>query len=194
MKHISILMCVSAGGACLTPYVITSQDFAALHRTLEATGMQIGKELFVKHRAKPYVTADLFGKYIRTVFLPDLAITRIMQNIPGEDVVRLMENCSPHLTPVVIDLLSNARVRIVASAPYTTQIFQFLDLALFAVLKIRGQYQLPFGDDTRTARFIKKVYHDFRSTVTDRKIWGHFEALGSYLTSPMRFSASPSTR
>jgi hypothetical protein len=162
LKHISIVTCISAGGACLTPYVVTSQDSATLHRALEATAMQIGKHLILKQRAKPYVNADLFENYVRTVFLPPLAITCIMQNVRNEEAVLLMDNCSPHLTPVVIDLLSEARVRIVTFAPHTTQIFQTLDLSLFGVLKRRGQYQLPFGDDAGSARFSKKRYRDFR--------------------------------
>jgi hypothetical protein len=35
VKRISIMTCISASGACLTPYVVTSQDSAALHRALE---------------------------------------------------------------------------------------------------------------------------------------------------------------
>jgi hypothetical protein len=72
--------------------------------------MQIGKHLILKQRAKPYVNADLFENYVRTVFPPYLAITRIMQNVRNEEAVLLMDNCSPHLTPVVADLLSEARV------------------------------------------------------------------------------------
>jgi hypothetical protein len=160
--------------------VVTSQDSAALHRALEATGTQIGKHLILKHRAKPYVNADLFENYIRTVFLPHFATTRIMQNIPEEDAVLLMDHRSPHLTPVVIGLLSNACVRVVTFAPHTTQIFQVLDLdlALFGVFKRRRQYQLRSGDDTGSARFIKKVYHDFRSTMTDINRWGAFRGIG----------------
>jgi hypothetical protein len=64
VKHISIVTCISAGGACLTAYVVTSQDSAALHQALEATGMQIGKHLILKQRAKPYANADLFENYV----------------------------------------------------------------------------------------------------------------------------------
>jgi hypothetical protein len=156
VKHISIVTCISAGSACFTAYVVTSQDSAALHRALEATEMQIGKHFILKKRTKPYVNTDLFENYVRTVFLPHLAITRIMQNVRNEEAVRLMDNCSLHLTPIVIDLPSEARVRIVTFAPHTTQIFQVLDLSLFGVLKRRGQDQLRFGDDARSARFIKK--------------------------------------
>jgi hypothetical protein len=194
VKHISIVTWISAVGAYLAPYVVTFQDSAALHRALEATSMQIGQHLILKHRAKPYVNSDLFENYLRTVFLAHLAIRRIMQNIPEEDAVLLMDNCSPHLTPIVIDLLSNARVRIVAFALHTTQIFQVLDRAFLGVLKIRGQYQLPFRDETGSACFIKKGYHDFRSIMTDINIWEHFEGLSSYITSSMWFSTSHSTR
>jgi hypothetical protein len=99
-----------------------------------------------------------------------------MQNVRNEKTGLLMDNCLPHLTPVVTDLLSEARVRIVIFAPHTTQIFQALDLdlTLFGVLKRRGQYQFPFGDDARSARFIKKVSRDFRSTLTDINIWRAF--------------------
>jgi hypothetical protein len=98
MKHISSVTCISAGDACLTVHVVASQDSAAFHRPLAAIGMQIGKHFILKHRTKPYVNADLFESSIRPVFLPHLAITRIMQNIPEKDAVLLMENCSPHLT------------------------------------------------------------------------------------------------
>jgi hypothetical protein len=101
VKHISIVTCISAGAACLTPYVVISQDSMALHRALEATGMQIGKHLILKQRAKSYVNADRFENYVRTVFLPHLAITRILHNVRNEGAVLLMDNCSFHLTSLL---------------------------------------------------------------------------------------------
>jgi hypothetical protein len=37
---------------------------------------------------------------------------------------------------------------------------------------------LPFDDDAGTAHFIKKVYHDLRSTMPDANIWGAFRSIG----------------
>jgi hypothetical protein len=139
--------------------------------------MQVGKNLILKQRAKPYVNADLFENYVRTVFLPHLAIARIMQNIRNEEAVLLMDNCSPHLTTVVIDLLSEVRVWIVTFAPNATQLFEALDLTLVGVLKRRGQYQLPFVNDAASARFIKKGYRDFRLTMTDINISRAFQGI-----------------
>jgi hypothetical protein len=178
VKHISVVACISASGACLTPYVVTSQDSAAVRRDLEADGMQIGRHLILEDRDKPYVNAELFEDYLRSVLLPYLLITRILKDLREEDAVLLMDNCSPHLTPAVMELLSSARVRVVTFAPHTTQIFQVLDLTLFCVLKRRGQYQLPLGDDAGSARFIRKMYHDFRMTMIEPNIWGAFRGIG----------------
>jgi hypothetical protein len=71
VKYISVVACISASGACLTPYVVTSQDSATVRRDLEANGMEIGRHSILKHRDKPYVNAELFEDYhLRSVFLP----------------------------------------------------------------------------------------------------------------------------
>jgi hypothetical protein len=178
VKHISIVPCISASGACLTPYIVTSQDSAPLHRTLEVTGMQLAKYLILKHRDKPYINGDLFEKYIRTVFLSHLLAPRPMHDFGEENAVLLMDNRSPHLAPAVLTLLSSARVRIVTFAPHPRQIFQILDLTLFGVFKRREQDQLPFDDERGTVHFIRKVYHDFRLAMTETNIWGVFRGIG----------------
>jgi hypothetical protein len=80
--------------------VVTSQDSAAVRRDLEADGMKIARHLnlILKHRNKPYVRAELFEDYLRSVFLPHLMITRIVKDPREEDAVILMDNCSLHLT------------------------------------------------------------------------------------------------
>jgi uncharacterized protein (UPF0248 family) len=93
VKDISIVTCIFADGACLTPYIVTSQDSAPLHRALEVTGMQIGKHLILKRRDTPYVNADLFENYIRTVFLPHRLAMHRMYDFGEEDAVLLMDNC-----------------------------------------------------------------------------------------------------
>jgi hypothetical protein len=105
--------------------------------------MQIGRhlKLILTDRDKPYVNAELFEDFLRSVFLPHLMITRVVKDLREEDAAFLMDNCSPHIPPGVIELLSTAPMRVVAFAPqlHTRQIVQVLDLTLFGVLKRRGQ-------------------------------------------------------
>jgi hypothetical protein len=51
-------------------------------------------------------------------------------------------------------------------------------LTLFGAFKTRGQYQLPFEPNHRTANFILRVYHDFRATMIDVNILGAFRKIG----------------
>jgi hypothetical protein len=94
------MTCRAASGACLTPYVVTSQDSAALRLDLEADGMQIGRHLnlILKHRDKPHVNAELFEDYLRSVFLPRLMITHIVKDLRKEDAMLPRDRSSPHLT------------------------------------------------------------------------------------------------
>jgi hypothetical protein len=100
--------------------VVKSQDSAAVRRDLEANGIQIGRDLMLKHRDRPYVKAELFEDYLWSVFLPHAMISRIVKDRRKEDAVLLMDNCSPHITRRVIELLSTARVRVVM-VPFAPQ-------------------------------------------------------------------------
>jgi hypothetical protein len=96
VKHISVVVCISASGVCFTPYVVTSQDSAAVRRDLEVDRMQIGRHLnlMLKHGDKPSVNADLFEDQLCSVFLPHLMITPPVKGLGKEDAVLLMDNCS----------------------------------------------------------------------------------------------------
>lgn len=178
LKHLSIITCVSAGGQCLTPYMVTSQASIPVQDCLSATGLQIGKHLFLQQRRKPYINSQLFVDYIRHVFLPTLSILRQRPDLADEDAVLLMDNCPAHVTHEVLDLLTAARVRVVTFAPHTTNIFQLLDTTLFGLFKRQREYLLPFDTENRTAKFIFKTYKDFRSTMIDTNIWGAFRGIG----------------
>jgi hypothetical protein len=160
--------------------------------------MQIGRDLILEHLDKPCVNAELFEDYLRSVVLPHLMIAPVVKDLRQEDAVLLMDNCLPHISPGVIEFLSTARVRVIvvpfAPQPQTTQIFQVLDLTLFGVLKRRGQYQLALEDDAGSARFIKKMDHDFRLIMIEPNIWGAFRASGSSIWLLTGFTAFHSMR
>jgi hypothetical protein len=89
-----------------------------------------------------------------------------------------MDNCPSHVTDDIIAVLTEARVRVIIFAPYTTQIFQVLDVTLFGALKRRLGYKLPFEEEKETVEFRMKVYHDFKQTVVESNRWRAFRAIG----------------
>jgi hypothetical protein len=146
---VSIIACVSAGGESLTPYVVTSQDSPAVRQTLKKRGVRRGTDLVLTHRAKPYINAEIFEEYIRSVLLPNQNELRSLEGFADEDAVLLMANCPSHVGEHSLGLLRDAQVRVITWPPNTTQIVQELDLSLFGVLKRKAQYKLPFDNDER---------------------------------------------
>jgi hypothetical protein len=61
-----------------------------------------------------------------------------------------MDNCPAHLIDEMMSLLIEASLRVIAFAPYTTQIFQVLDLTLSRILRRCPRYELSFRDDKAT--------------------------------------------
>jgi hypothetical protein len=134
--------------------------------------------LILKSNHRPDVNAEIFLKYVRTVFLPFLVCLPVLGAFAAEEAVLLMDNCPAHVTDDVIRLLTEARVRATIFAPHTTHIFQVLDLMLFGAPKRRQRYELPFETDNATVKFTMKVYHDFKQTMVPSNVWGAFHALG----------------
>jgi hypothetical protein len=172
VKHISVIACISAAEGSLIPYIITSQAATSVQERLKKEGVRFGTDFVLRSNPKPYIHAESFLDYIRTVFLPNIAELRTLDGFAGETGVLLMDNCPSHVTHDIIGLLTEARIRVITFATHTdtTQIFQVLDVTLFGVLKRRPIYQLPFEEEKETVKFRMKVYHDFKQTMVDPNI------------------------
>jgi hypothetical protein len=180
VKHISLIVCLSAAGASLLPYIVTSQNSPVVQEHLKKQGVCFGRDMILKFNQKPYINAGIFLDYIRIIFLPYIDMLRGLAVFAEEPAVLLMDmdNCSTHVSDDVIRILTEASVRVITFASHTTQISQVFDLTLFDVLKRRPRYELSLDDDNATVRFIMKVYHDFGQTVIRPNIWGAFRVPG----------------
>jgi hypothetical protein len=168
---------VSAAGESLTPYILTSQDSPKVRERLKKHGVRFGTDFILKHRAKPYVNAEIFAESIRMVSIPNLNERGNLEQFADEDAVLLMANCPSHVGDVILNLLREERVRVITWPPHTTQIFQELDTSLFGVFKRKGQYKLPF-DDQPTATFLLNVYRTFKQTMVKANMGGAFQQAG----------------
>jgi hypothetical protein len=135
VKDVSLIVCVSAAGKTVIPYMVTSTDSMRLRVALKKRGVRFGTDLILKAREKAYVNTEIFLEYIRMVFMPNLNELRSLRQFADEDVVLLMDNCPSHIGEEVSTILLDPRVRIITWPPHRTHAFQELDLCLFGVLK-----------------------------------------------------------
>jgi hypothetical protein len=126
LKHVSIVTCISVGGQCLTPYMVTSQALQSLCRSLSTTRFRIGTHLFLQSGNKPYINSKLFLDCIRRVSLPCLSNLRRRPELVGEEAMFLIDNCPPYVREEVLDLPKPARVRVITFASHTTNISKCL--------------------------------------------------------------------
>jgi hypothetical protein len=164
VKHISIITCISAAGEFLTPYIMTSQDSQSLRRRLMSRGVRLGVDFVLRQRSKPYVNAILFLEYINinSIFIYYLNQLRGFEQFDACEAVLLMDNCSTHMCDDVIAVLTNAHVRVITFAPHTDHVFQMLDVLLFGALKKHATGLEVLNEESETAAFILKLYHDFK--------------------------------
>jgi hypothetical protein len=78
VKHISVIACLCAAGKSLTPYINTSQDSAWVRKQLKKHGVRFGEDFASKWNSKPSINAEIFLDYIQTVFVPNLAELRTL--------------------------------------------------------------------------------------------------------------------
>jgi hypothetical protein len=110
LKQVSVIARLSAVGESLIPYIVTSQDSAHIGEQAKKHGVRFGTDFIFKARAKPYINAEHFFEYIRTVFLPILNERQSLEDFADEGIVLLMDNCPSHVSEEILSLLRDAQV------------------------------------------------------------------------------------
>jgi hypothetical protein len=152
---------------------VISQNSATVQKHLKK-GVPFGSDFVLTFNQKPYFNADIFLAYIRTILLQYIDTFRGRAVLAQEIADLLMTHCSADVSDDVIRILTEARVRVITLAPHTNQIFQILDLTLFAFLKRCPIHELPFDENNAIVAVITKVYHDFMQTTAGPNVWGIF--------------------
>jgi hypothetical protein len=129
---------------------VTSQNASTVQQHLKKQDVRFGRVVTFKFNQKPYINAGIFLDYIRTVSLRYLDILCGLAVLAQEISVLLTVQCSADVSDDVIRILTEARVRIIAFAPQTTQVFQVRDLTLFGALKRCAKYALWFDENNTT--------------------------------------------
>jgi hypothetical protein len=67
----------------------------------------------LKGLSKPYINAEIFEEYLRTVFLPNIDELRTLDQFKEEEAILMMDNCPDHVGDVILTLLRDARLWVI---------------------------------------------------------------------------------
>lgn len=139
-QSVTILSTIRADGKSLPPFLIakgqeTTKDKPRFpkwwSRLSELVAGTSWEDATCVQAPNAYITEGLFLLYIKEVFLPATA----HQRREGQPVVLLYDNCKPHISLAVLDLLAEQHVIVVGLPPHSSHATQPLDVACMQPLK-----------------------------------------------------------
>jgi hypothetical protein len=178
LKHISLVVCISAAGEHMRPFLVSSLATDAVETRFKQMGFRMGADLILRKRSKPYMSAELFDEYISTVLLPYIEELLSNDEFADREAVLLMANCSVHNRSAPLRKLADHRVNAITFSPHTTYVFQSLDLSIFGTFKKRMSDQLPFDNDETSAGSIRRFFHNAKQTLVEDNARSGFLKLG----------------
>jgi hypothetical protein len=82
-----VIACLSAAGASLPLYIVTSEESPALREQLKKRGVRFVQDFILKSCVKAYLNAEIFQEYVMAVFLPNLNELRRREQFLEQEAV-----------------------------------------------------------------------------------------------------------
>jgi hypothetical protein len=174
-RHMTLLVCVSAGGDSLCPMLVLGQ---AIPDDIWAKGLRPDEDVMIRRRETPYMNEELSYDYLSEVFIPYVCAVREKMERNGEQAVLLMDGMKAHCSDRALRYLGENNVAAILFPSHTTNLFQALDLSLFGALKRRkGRTDGDFNDRSLKDQ-ITKLLRAYEEASTSFTIRGSFRRAG----------------
>jgi hypothetical protein len=129
-------------------------------------------------REPAYATAEIFRRYIETVFFPAIAANRKLPGCRNKPAILLCDNCACHCSEDIIIEFARYGVLVLSYSPHTSNLFQVLDLLLFGRLKSAKKY-LPRNEQASTSiDHIIRIFKTCETVTTNTMVRSCWEKAG----------------
>jgi hypothetical protein len=143
-------------------------------RKLFETGVRDHIDLIIEIRQPADATGELFSRSLDEIFFPAVAANRELPGCSDMLCILFCDNCSIHCSDSILERFAEKGVALITYPPHTSNIFQVLDVLLFAQLKSAKKYiprndGAPPGIDHLVRIF--KAYETVTTSTTVRNSW-----------------------
>jgi transposase len=178
-RHMTLVVCVSAGGDALCPMLIMA---SAIPVGLCSNGLRLNEDVIIKRRAPAYVDEELFHEYLSEVLVQYVRAVREKLEKPDEPGILLMDGMRAHCSERNMRLLGDHNILAIIFPAHTSNLFQALDLSFFGALKhIKITIEGDFQDDS-LRDVITKLLKSYEKTGTS------FTVRASFIRAGFRFN------
>jgi hypothetical protein len=133
-------MCdVTAVEDACSPTLVSAQPVV---REVSQHQIRNGINLQTEIAHSPYVTSEIFERYIDSVLIPAVGANRELPGCTKKPAILFCDNCSADMSAPVLQKLAHHRVPVITYPTDTSHIFQVLDVLLLGLLKRSKKFQM----------------------------------------------------
>jgi hypothetical protein len=171
IRHHTLIWCISAAEDASCPLLIAPNRGA---QTIFETGIRRDIDMMMEIREPADATAEIFRRYVETVFLPAVVSNRKLPGCRNKPAISFYHNCpSPCSEDMLIEFARHGVLGL-SYPPHTANLFQVLNLLLFRRLKSAKKY-LPRNDRAPASidhiMRIFKAYETVTTSTMGRSCW-----------------------
>jgi hypothetical protein len=135
LNHVTLVATINLVGQQLKPLYLITNKVAVKDPDLEL----MSRSLALYQTTKGYQNSHSMAFYVREVLVPYCENLRNATQDPTLIVFLIMDNCSCHNKPELMDLYARYNITVIWLPPHSSHFLQPLDLGLFGELKARYQ-------------------------------------------------------
>ena len=149
----TLVACIAADGTGIPPLLVVK------HRTIREVIEEMcwtEEKVTFTHSQTGFITSDIFMRWLREVFIPNVNERRERIGNMGQRAYLLMDNCQSHKSDDITLLCGENNVELVYFPPNATHIYQPLDLCFFGAFKKKVLSIVESGiQDNQSERVLK---------------------------------------
>ena len=191
-KRATLLAGICADGSALKPLIIVPRD--TMERELLLRGYTTDKIMYATSE-KGYMTSELFTRWGRQCFIPEMNLKRSQHQYDGP-IVLTLDRFGCHCSEAFLAMCEEANIICKFLPPHTSDQLQPCDLGLFAVQKRwMGNIQIPDNFNRQTKQIVR-IIDSYRMATSFKNVTGAFKKSGivTFLDEDLRLMARVDVR
>ena len=147
-RRCTLVACIALDGSRLKPAIITKTR--RVNSAVYENGYDTGN-LIVYSTKTSFITSDVFGRWLRDIFIPYVEETRrsLHERLGEFDdrAVLVLDKCAAHTNPAHRQLLAEKNITMRFLVPHSSHLTQPLDLGVFGQLKTLVRNKATYSID-----------------------------------------------
>jgi hypothetical protein len=175
VRHHTLMCCISAAGDTYCLLLIAPNRGA---QKIFETGIGRDIDIMMEIREPAYTTAEIFRRYIETVFFPAIAANRKLPGCGNKPAILFCNNWGCHCSEDILIEFARHGVLVVSYPPYTSNLFQVLYLLLFGRPKSAKKYLPRNAQASASINYIIRRFKRYETVTTSTMVRSCWEKAG----------------